>query len=194
MLLLDVMSTLVVDPFYDAVPAFFGMTLDELIACKHPQAWVRFERGEIGEDEMLASFFADGRSYDHAGLVSTLRDGYAWLPGIESLLGELAAAGVEMHTLSNYPRWHELIEARLSLSRWVAWTFVSCKTGLRKPDVAVYRHALAALGIAARDAVFVDDRHDNCQSARGVGIASERFVDAATLRAALVGRGWLARP
>ncbi|MEM6996953.1 MAG: hypothetical protein AAF721_41000, partial [Myxococcota bacterium] len=146
-LLLDVMSTLVADPFYDAVPAFFGMTLEALIACKHPTAWVQFELGRIDEAQMLASFFADGRSYDHEGLLETMRQGYAWLPGIEALVAELDAAGVEMHTLSNYPAWYRLIEARLQLSRSIRWTFVSCKTGLRKPNPAAYRHALAALAV-----------------------------------------------
>jgi FMN hydrolase / 5-amino-6-(5-phospho-D-ribitylamino)uracil phosphatase len=30
---------------------------------------------------------------------------YDYLPGMQSLLARLAAAGVEMHALSNYPMW-----------------------------------------------------------------------------------------
>ena len=44
-LLLDVMSNLVIDPFYEIMPAFFGMTFDEMMAAKHPTAWVEFEHG-----------------------------------------------------------------------------------------------------------------------------------------------------
>ena len=48
-LLFDIMDTLVRDPFYEDVPAFFGMSLKELIDCKHPTAWAEFEKGLIDE-------------------------------------------------------------------------------------------------------------------------------------------------
>ena len=192
-LLLDVMGTLVRDPFYDAMPAFFGMTMAELLASKHPAAWVEFERGRIDEAAMLRSFFVDGRAVDGPGLVQAMRRGYAWLPVVQALLQQLARAGVEMHALSNYPPWFRMIEAQLGLSRWVGWTFVSCVTGLRKPDAAAYRHALAGLGASPSHAIFVDDRAENCEAARRCGIDTVHFVDAAGLGAALVSRGWLGR-
>lgn len=79
-LLFDIMDTIVRDPFYHDVPAFFGyanlfinhsprvlfhcfsplfflviylvtfrMSLKELIDCKHPTAWIEFEKGLIDE-------------------------------------------------------------------------------------------------------------------------------------------------
>lgn len=190
-LLLDVMGTLVHDPFYVEVPAFFGMSLGELVAAKDPHAWPWFEAAAIDEAELQRRFFQDGRAFDFAGLKQAMAGAYALLPGIEALLGELSAAGVEMHALSNYPCWFQLIEERLALSRWISWTFVSCKTGLRKPAPSTYRHALGALGVVATDALFVDDREDNCAAARGEGLAALRFTDAATLREALAESGWL---
>lgn len=190
-LLLDVMGTLVHDPFYVEVPAFFGMSLDELVAAKDPYAWPRFERAAIDEAELLRRFFQDRRAVDGEGLKAAMADAYAWLPGIEALLSDLRAAGVEMHALSNYSCWWTLIEERLELSRFMAWTFVSCKTGLRKPAPSTYRHALAALGVSAAETMFVDDREDNCIGARGEGITAVRFADAASLRRALATTGWL---
>jgi hypothetical protein len=35
-LLLDVMDTIVTDPFFEHMPRFFGMTFKELLAAKHP--------------------------------------------------------------------------------------------------------------------------------------------------------------
>ncbi|XP_042993022.1 flavin mononucleotide hydrolase 1, chloroplatic isoform X3 [Carya illinoinensis] len=63
-LLFDIMDTLVRDPFYHDVPAFFGMSLKELIECKHPTAWIEFEKGMIDEVELSRIFFKDGRSFD----------------------------------------------------------------------------------------------------------------------------------
>ena len=36
----------------------------QLFAVKHPKTWMRFERGEISEEEMYTDFFTDGRSFD----------------------------------------------------------------------------------------------------------------------------------
>jgi hypothetical protein len=119
-LLLDVMGTLVHEPFFDELPAFFGMTLDELLAAKHPTAWIEFEHGRLSEAGYLARYFRDGRSVDGAALRAHMTAAYRWLDGVPELLAELHAAGRPMHALSNYPVWYELIEAKLSLSRWPA--------------------------------------------------------------------------
>ncbi|URD77050.1 haloacid dehalogenase-like hydrolase [Musa troglodytarum] len=63
-LLFDVMDTLVRDPFYNDVPAFFQMSMKELLAQKHPTAWVEFEKGLIDENELARKFFKDGRPLD----------------------------------------------------------------------------------------------------------------------------------
>ncbi|MCB9611692.1 MAG: HAD-IA family hydrolase [Sandaracinus sp.] len=190
-LLLDVMDTLVRDPFYEDVPRFFGMSLAEVLAQKDPSAWPRFERGEIDEGTMLRAFFADGRAFDHDAFCEAVRDGYAFLPGIEALLEELAEARVPMFALSNYPCWSAWIEARLGLGRFLDWRFVSWRTGVRKPDPEAFRGPVNALGVAPEACLFVDDRESNCVAARNEGLEAHRFVDAPTLREALVARGVL---
>lgn len=90
-----------------------------------------------------------------------------------------------MHAFSNYPIWYRLIEERLSLSRFLAWTFVSCITGRRKPDPAAYTHVLSELGAPAEHVVFVDDRVGNCEAARQAGIRSVLFEGVEPLRASL---------
>ena len=140
-LLLDVMDTLVVDPFRVHIPAFFGLTLAELLAQKHPTAWVEFEKGQLDEAAYAARMFADGRFVDHEALARHVRAAYAFIDGVEELLSELHAAGVEMHALSNYPVWYRMLEERLDLSRYLSWRFVSCNTGLRKPHPEAYLSA-----------------------------------------------------
>ncbi len=190
-LLLDVMGTLVHDPFFVEVPAFFGMSLEELLAVKHPTAWIEFELGKIDEATFLPMFFRDGRGYDHQGLKRAMHGSYALLDGVCDLLEELHGAGVPMHALSNYTDWYTLIEDRVGLSRWVAWTFVSCRTGLRKPDPAAYANAVQQLSVCAADCVFVDDRGANCAAARAVGMHAIEFCDARQLREELVASGLL---
>ena len=166
----DVMSTLVTEPFLAAMPAFFGMDLGTLLAEKHPTAWIDFEAGRVDEAAYLARFFKDGRPVDGAGLKRALADAYAWMPGVEALLEALRAAGVPMYALSNYAPWYALIEAKLGLSRYLGWDFVSCLTGHRKPDPEAYLHAARSLGVPTGACVFVDDRAENVAAAEAVGM------------------------
>jgi HAD superfamily hydrolase (TIGR01509 family) len=189
--LFDVMGTLVHDPFFKEMPEFFGLSLRELIDAKHPNAWVRFEHGELTPEELLVTFFADRRAFDHAAFVEMLRGSYRWLDGIEPILRALAERDVAMHTLSNYPCWYRLIEESVELSRYVAWTFVSCETGLRKPDEEAYRHAARTLGVDPERCLFVDDREVNCAGARAIGMDSIVFADASQLRRELERRSLL---
>ena len=186
---MDVMDTLVYDPYAREQPSFFGVTWERLVQLKDPSAWVEFELGKISEEEFFRKFFADRRSFDHQGLKRTMADGYRWLDGMEALLEDLVSAGVAIHALSNYPSWYSLIEEKLHLSRFLGWEFVSCKTGVRKPDPEAYLGPARQLGRAPESFLFVDDRESNCAAARAVGLAAVRFEGAQALRENLVGRG-----
>lgn len=184
------MDTLVHDPFHH-MPAYFGMEFRELLAQLHPSAWVNFEKGLLTQDEFLANFFGDGRVWDQSGFVAFVRQKYRWIEGIPELLADLREADVELHTLSNYPVWWQMIEEELRLSEKVAWTFVSCNFGVRKPDPQAYLQAASAAGRAPQTCVFVDDRTSNCDAAAATGMAAIRFESAPQLRGEFVKMGIL---
>ncbi|EHA8589269.1 putative Flavin mononucleotide hydrolase 1, chloroplatic [Cocos nucifera] len=85
-LLFDIMDTIVRDPFYHDIPAFFQMSMKELLESKHPTAWVEFEMGLIDENELAKMFFRDGRPFDLEGLKQCMLRGYSYVDGIEELL------------------------------------------------------------------------------------------------------------
>jgi HAD superfamily hydrolase (TIGR01509 family) len=185
-ILWDVMDTLVRDPFFTHMAGFFGLTFDELLRRKHPTAWGTFELGKLDEQGLFERFFTDGTPIDGPGFKQHVRDAYAWVEGIEPLLAELKAQGVEMHALSNYPQWYQLIEERLSLSRYVELTFFSCDTGVRKPAPEAYLGACRVLDRRPDECVFIDDRAVNCEAARAVGLYAIEFKgDVAQLRTEL---------
>ncbi len=188
-LLVDVMDTLVYNPFNREIPEFFGLSSAELLAQKHRTAWVRFETGEIDEAEYLRIYFADGRDFDHAAFLSVVRRAYRWVDGAEQLLISLCRQGFEIHALSNYPIWYRTIEARLRLSRYLNWTFVSCLTGVRKPASAAYLGAADNLNRAVEACLFIDDSIANCQAAEAIGMPAIRFRNTASLRDEMQRRG-----
>ena len=190
-ILIDVMETLVTEPFFTTMPAFFGMSFDELLATKHPTSWVEFEKGRITEAEYVERFFRDRRPVDRDALRQCLRRSYCWLDGMEELLGELKSAGYEIHALSNYSSWYELIDESLKLSRYLRWTFVSCLTGVRKPDRQAFLGAAATLDVDPAECLFIDDRHENVDAARDVGMHAILKLDSTQLRNELVAQNAL---
>lgn len=193
-ILFDVMETLVNEPFFTAIPAFLGMSLDQLLAAKHPTSWIEFEKGHISEAEYFASFFTDGRAVDGEGVRDCLQRSYRWIDGMEELLAELHSAGYEMHAFSNYSIWYRQIDESLNLSRFLRWTFVSCHTGVRKPDPQAYHGAASRLGTSPARCLFIDDREVNVTAAREVGMDAILKRDSAQVRADLVQRKILGSP
>jgi HAD superfamily hydrolase (TIGR01509 family) len=185
----DVMDTLVHNPFYQEIPAFFGMSLDNLLRVKHPTSWVEFERGEIPESEYLRRMFADERSYDTAAFLAAVKGAYRWIDGMESLVAELRDRRIEVHALSNYPVWYRVIDEKLRLSRYLRWTFVSCLAGVQKPRPEAYATAAGAVKQPPGACLLIDDSRENCAGAEQAGMPAIWFRNAAHLREELVRRG-----
>lgn len=185
------MGTLVHDPIHDAIPGFFGTSLEALVPQLRAGLWVDFELGRIDEATLLTRFFRDDRAFDHGAFLERLRAAYRWLDGVEALLTELQRRGTPMHVLSNYPVWWRMIEERLGLSRYLPWTFVSCRTGVRKPAPEAYLGAARGLGIAPDRCLLVDDREGNCEAAWAVGMPAVHRTTLAALRSDLEAHGLL---
>jgi FMN hydrolase / 5-amino-6-(5-phospho-D-ribitylamino)uracil phosphatase len=191
-ILWDLMDTLVRDPFFTHMAGFFGLTFEQLLREKHPTAWRDFELGHIDEHALYRSFFKDGRAIDGEGLKRCMGAAYAWIDGMDALVAELHARGVEMHLLSNYPPWYRLCVERLGIDRVVQPSFVSCHTGVRKPDAAAYLGACRAIGREPGECLFIDDRAQNCDAAALLGMPALRFEgDVPALRAELTHRSLL---
>jgi putative hydrolase of the HAD superfamily len=66
---------------------------------------------------------------------------------------------------------------------------VSGEVGAMKPDPAIFHHALQQLGVAAGEAVFIDDSPANVQAAEALGIRSFVFTGTEALRRELAAAG-----
>ena len=102
-----------------------------------------------------------------------------WLrtnPEMLALARQIKLHGVQIAILSNMP--HDLLaELRAGLD-WLdefpvqIW---SCELGIVKPDPAIYRACLDALGCEPGRALFFDDRRTNVQGARDCGMQAHLF-------------------
>ncbi len=61
----------------------------------------------------------------------------------------------------------------------------SAEEGIRKPDPEMYRRMLSRLGVEASEAIFIDDRTDNIEGARVVGMYAIQFTDKIDVKKAI---------
>lgn len=66
----------------------------------------------------------------------------------------------------------------------------SYQLGVAKPDPAIYRHALKQLGVAAGEALFIDDKPANVEAARALGMAALVYTTLTQLRYDLLDQGF----
>jgi len=69
----------------------------------------------------------------------------------------------------------------------LVWSF---QLHLAKPDPAIYRYALQKLGVEPTEALFLDDKIENVEAARALGIQSLQFSTVDRLRSDLIEHGF----
>ena len=103
-------------------------------------------------------------------------------PAMLEWLEQVHSSGIKTALLSNMP--HDMITYSRRNFAWLNHfdhqTF-SAEVRLVKPDPAIYRHSLDGLGVAASEALFVDDRAANVEGARAVGMFAIQFQSLAQL-------------
>ncbi len=185
LLALDLMDTLVVDPYREALVVTTGMTLEALEPLRNEAAWHDFELGRIDERTYAQRFLpASAGGFDIERYKRELHRRYAWVPGMERLSIRIATR-VPIHVLSNYPCWYEELRARFLLDRFASGHHPSYLLRARKPSPDYFRQALLRIGIEASAVLFVDDRATNIDAARDAGMRAILFEGAEPLEEAL---------
>ena len=109
---------------------------------------------------------------ERAGLWGeALRNAYRPRPALFALVEKLRRTGIKTALLSNTEMpavdlYHERHEGAFDV------VVLSCLEGLRKPGREIYLKTLERLGVAAKDALFIDDRSENAAAAQAIGMAT----------------------
>jgi 2-haloacid dehalogenase len=116
------------------------------------------------------------------------------IPGSVAILEELVARGVPLWALTNWSAETFVLvrpdPAYAFLDRFRR-IFVSGELRLVKPDPAIFRHVLDAIGAAPEDCLLIDDAEANVAAAAALGIRTHRFTGPDALRHELAGLGLL---
>jgi putative hydrolase of the HAD superfamily len=180
------------------------------------EAWAAMKRITGLPEERFAPFFwGDRQAYDEGKLTGItfwqklLQDAGLPLDHVEELnrwdgrlWGGVSLAmmawqqalqkrGLRTAILSNMG--DSVLEHILRQHTWIrsfdvlVWSY---QLGIAKPDPAIYRHTLARLGTLPEETLFVDDKRENVEAARALGIRSIEFSTVEQLRADLIANGF----
>jgi len=149
------------------------------------QLWNRnrlaYDRGDLSPDDYWSGLAKEAGTQPAPEQVAQLRQWDLEMWGRENptmvvWLKQIHAAGIKTALLSNMP--HEMIGYVRRKFSWLAHfdhqTF-SAEVNLIKPDRAIYEHSLRGVGATASEALFVDDKEQNVEGARAVGMSAIRF-------------------
>ncbi|MES2222850.1 MAG: HAD family phosphatase [Acidobacteriota bacterium] len=165
----------------ERVARHFDLNFDEFEQ-RHPHANDLWERGKIDAHEYLReTVFYAPRPFSESEFFMKMRDvSQVLYPGMIEFLGALRAQGSRdnsTYMLSNESR--ELMEYRIptfGLSGLFDAYLVSAYIALRKPEPAFFRCALDISQRQPDECVFVDDREENLEAARQLGILGIRMT------------------
>ena len=149
-------------------------------------SWARLERGELTLEQFFQPFSEEVTALGRAQVSpEVVRDFMENLvrglsrtdPDMMEAVAKLKEAGIKLAVLTN--NWKSENSGRLIFEGLEQFDSVveSCLVGLRKPEAAIYTHTLDLLGVAAEEAVFLDDLGHNLKAAEELGIATIKVND-----------------
>ncbi len=165
----------------ERVVKHFGLNFDEFEQ-RHPHSNDLWERGKIDVHEYLReTVFYVPRAFSEHEFFAKMRDvSQVLYPGMIEFLRALRARGSRdnsTYMLSNESR--ELMKYRIptfGLSGLFDAYLVSAYIALRKPEAAFFQCALDISQRQSDECVFIDDREENLEGARQLGIQGIRMT------------------
>ncbi len=140
-------------------------------------AWARLERGELELPEFCSAFDEDARAagaeISATELMQRVADAMTVRPVMLQAVRRLRSLGYRTAALTNNWKLDGSGDERMGELRREFDVFVeSCKTGVRKPNPAIYELACRELSVAPEHAAFLDDLGHNLKPARALGMAT----------------------
>jgi putative hydrolase of the HAD superfamily len=159
-----------------------------------------FDRGDITGEAYWSALAVDaGVEIDAAQLDEVCRRDVAMWGRANSVmvawLGDLRRGGIKTGLLSNiHPAMISYLRENFDWLELFDFRTFSAEVRLIKPDPAIYEHTLRGLGVAAGEALFVDDREINVRAALELGIHAFQFRSVEQLRRDLMAIGFRILP
>ncbi len=164
--------------------------MEHFLATVCTQAWN--ERQDAGRTFAEAAALLRAQHPHHAALIDAYGTRFdemmkGPIEGSVIILETLHRRSVPLFALSNWSReTFPLAQRRFEFLKLFRGLVISGEVGMIKPDPRIFEHLLERFGIAAREAVYIDDNPKNAAAA-ALGLHGIHFTDPAKLRRELEG-------
>lgn len=143
----------------------------------HP-LWNEIDRGISSDEELLEKFVANAPEYE-----KQIREAFQKIEGTIELLPhtlewvkELKAQGYRLYVLSNYGEYtYQQTKQKLKFLPYMDGVIFSYQYKVIKPEKEIYELLLNEFDLKAEECVFIDDRLENVEAARMLGVSGVQF-------------------
>ena len=155
-----------------------------------------YDRGDFTGDTYWAEFARRAGLTIQANQIESLRrlDMQMWSSVNRKMtewLASIHSRGIKTAILSNMQTdMAAHVRKNFAWLRHFDHQIFSCEVRAIKPDRVIYQHSLALLKIAPSEVLFIDDREENIQAARAVGIRGIVFESVERFRKDLQALGF----
>jgi FMN phosphatase YigB (HAD superfamily) len=98
-------------------------------------------------------------------------------PWMVALIGRLKDLRLRLAIVSDQTDWLDELNRRHGFFRWFDQVFNSYHSGKSKKDPTIFEDVLAAMGVSAHQALFVDDHQAHVARAQQQGLHTIRYRD-----------------
>ncbi len=160
-----------------------GVSVDEF-AAKTAGDLDLCEAGKIPMSE-LWTHFGDLFNKEPSGFADVLDERFREVAHLNKDVVDIVNSFPKVFLLSNQLPFHAVQARRNGWFDLFDKVFLSFELGCRKPSAEIYGAVLKKLGASPEDVVFIDDKPENVEGARTVGMNAILFRDVSQLKADL---------
>lgn len=165
---LDMYGVIVKQTGEDFVP-YVQQTFPDLKAEEIHPIWFKADVGELTSLEVWEAigFTGDLEQIEKAYL-DTMELNEGFLDFIDTANGKLKLAIIS----NDSSRWSKYIREKFDINKYFDVISISGDLKIQKPDERIFKRTIEQLGVAAEDCLYVDDREDNLNAAKRLGMNS----------------------
>lgn len=141
-----------------------------------------FDREAKPIDEIMDEIICNNREYEQE--IRTFVELYHTIvtnemPGMFDLLSRLKAEGYKLYGLTNWCSKVHITMAQFPIFKLLDGQVISSEEHVIKPEPAIYQCLFERYNLKPEECLFADDRPENIEGGRAMGMEGIVFVDAA---------------
>lgn len=142
------------------------------------ELWNESDRGVLSPEELLEAFIANNPAYEKEirQVIDAVGDTISLMPYTVEWVKGLKERGYHLYILSNYAEYtYEKTSHKMEFLPYMDGVVFSYRCKLIKPEKEIYEYICETYGLKPEESVFLDDREDNVQAARNMGMNGIEF-------------------